>query len=180
MEGDKEPRVMAAVTPKIPRFYSRNPDLWFAMAESKFATAVPQITNDLTEFHYLVQALEEDTALKVKDLIVKPPKDAYEALKKRLLLSFKLTRQERASWILDYPELGEGKATRMADQLTNYLEDDGRDLLMQEIFLQHLPKQVAQSWKKMSPLLCISWQSEQIRSGRRESPTQAWWPESPT
>ena len=62
--------------PKIPSFYSRNPDLWFAMAESKFATAVPQITNDLTKFNYLVQALDEDTALMVKDLIMKRPKDA--------------------------------------------------------------------------------------------------------
>ena len=98
------------------------------MAKSKFEMAVPQITNDLTKFNYLVQAPDEDTALRVKDLIVKPPKDAYEALKKRLLLLFKLTKQERASRILDYPELGEIKAKRMVDELTNYLEDDGAKL----------------------------------------------------
>ena len=81
-------------------------------------------------------------ALRVKDLIVKPPKDAYGALKERLLLSLKLTRQERASGILDYPELGDGKATRMADELMNYLEEDGADLLLREIFLGLLPQQV--------------------------------------
>ena len=100
------------------------------------------LKGDLAKFHYLVQALDEDTALRVKDLIVKPPKDAYEALKERLLLSFKLTRQERASRILDHPELGDGKATKMADELMNYLEDDGADLLMREIFLRRLPQQV--------------------------------------
>ena len=104
MEDDKHQ--MAALTPRIPAFCSWNPDLWFAMAESRFTIAVPKITSGLTKFHYLVQALDEDTALRVKDLIVNPPQDAYEAWKTRLLQSFKLTRRERASRILDYPDFG--------------------------------------------------------------------------
>ena len=39
MEDNKHQ--MAALMPRIPAFYGRNPDLWFATAESRFATAVP-------------------------------------------------------------------------------------------------------------------------------------------
>ena len=126
---------------RISAFYGQNPGLWFATAESRFTTAVPKITSGLTKFHYLVQALDEDTALRVKDLIVNPPQDGYEALKTRLLQSFKLTRREReASRILDYLDLGDKKATRMADELIYLLEGDGVDLLMREIFLRRLPQ----------------------------------------
>ena len=97
---------MAALLPRIPAFYSWNPDLWFTTAESRLAIVVLQITNRLTKFHCLVQALEEDTVLRVKNLIVNPPQDVYEALKTRLLQSFKLTRREGASRILDYPDFG--------------------------------------------------------------------------
>ena len=140
MEDDKYQ--MAALTSKIPVFYGRNPNLWFAMVESRFATAVPKITSGLAKFQYLVQALDEDMALRVKDLIMNPPQDAYETLKTRLLQSFKLTRRERVSWILDYPDLGDKKATRMADELMNLLEGDGADLLIREIFLHRLPQPV--------------------------------------
>ena len=63
-------------------------------------------------------------------------------MKTRLLQSFNLTRRERASWILDYPDSGNKKATRMADELVNLLEGDGADLLMTEIFLRQLPQLV--------------------------------------
>ena len=71
-----------------------------------------------------------------------PPQDGYEVLKTRLLHSFKLTRKERAPWILDYWDLGDKKATRMADELMNLLEEDGADLLTREIFLGCLPQPV--------------------------------------
>ena len=61
MEGSKHQ--IAALTPKILALYSRNPVLWFATIKSRFATTVPKITSVLTKFHYLVQALDEDTAL---------------------------------------------------------------------------------------------------------------------
>ena len=146
MEGTQQHLAIAALTPKMLTFYSRNPDLWFATAEWKFATAVPKITNGLMQFHYLVQALDKDIALRVKDLIMKPPKakDAYNALnalKTRLLQSIKLTQKERASQILDYPDLGDKKAMKMADELVNFLEEDGVDLLIQEIFIRRLPQQ---------------------------------------
>ena len=78
-------------------------------------------------------------ALRVKDPIVKPQQGAYDALKTRLLRSFNLSQKERGSRILDCPELGNRKVTKMADELMNFCEEDRADLLMQEIFLCRLP-----------------------------------------
>ena len=164
---------MVALTPKIRAFYGRNPDLWFAMAESSFVTAEPKITSGLTKSHYLMQVLDEDTALRVKDLIVNPPQDSYEALKTRLLQSFKLTRGERASWILDYPDLGNKKATRMADELINLFEGHCVDLL-REIFLHRLPQRVRIILEEDETLRYISWRSWLISCASRNLTLRAW------
>ena len=67
-------------------------------------------------------------ALRVRDFLVNPPQDAHKALKTRLLQAFNSPQKERASRIMDYPALGDRKATKMADELMNFLEEDGADL----------------------------------------------------
>ena len=140
---DKVQLLMAAVTPKIPTFYAKNPALWFATTEAEFEICNPKVTSDTTKFSYLVRALDEDTAQRCSDLIVNPPKeDRYGALKQRLLQSFQLTRRERATRILDYPTRGDKTATQMADELKMWVEQNTEDFLVREIFLRRLPKHI--------------------------------------
>ena len=55
---------VAAATPKLPVFYTKSPKMWFGRAEAAFATSTPTITQELTKYNYVVQALDEATALR--------------------------------------------------------------------------------------------------------------------
>ena len=106
--GEPTSQSISVITPKIPPFY---PDLWFLRAESAFNTAKPRITDDETKVVYLIQSLNEETALRIKDLLMKPKMGGqFEALKTRLMKTFGLKRHEGAALIIDYPDIGDGSA----------------------------------------------------------------------
>ena len=75
---------VSAVSLKLPTFWPERVEVWFAQAEAQFA--IRGITSDATRFHYIVQALDQDTATRVLDLLLHPPEeDKYKTLKQRLL-----------------------------------------------------------------------------------------------
>ena len=134
--------MVAAIAPKIPDFYPADPDLWFTRAEAEFDTATPRITNDNTKFSYLVKALDQETAKRVRDLLTNPPEQGrYDELKKRLRETYQMSKRERASRILDYPDMDIGSAKKMADDMVGWMEGDGQ-LLLRECFLRRLPENV--------------------------------------
>ena len=120
------------ITPKIPPFYAKDPDLWFLRAESAFRTVKPWITDDDTKVVYLIQSLEEETALRIKDLLMKPKTGGqFEALKTQLTKTFCLKCHERAVLIIDYLDIGEGSAMKLADDYMR-LHDEDDSMLLRE------------------------------------------------
>ena len=68
MTGDsKTAPVEHAVSLKLPTFWNQQPRTWFAQAESQFA--IRSVTSEVTKFHYVVAALDQETATRVLDVI---------------------------------------------------------------------------------------------------------------
>ena len=129
-----------AVALKLPPFWADEPDIWFAQAESQFT--LRSIVAEDTKFHYVVAALDGQTARRVGDLLRTPPTNPYTTLKKRLLSTFALSERERAAQLLDLEELGDRKPSALVDHILALAGDGNRDFLLREIFLRKLPEPI--------------------------------------
>ena len=69
MTGDTAARKVT-----LPEFWSSSPDLWFIRAEGEFA--LKAISVEATKHAYLVSALKEEHALKVRDSLRAPDSTA--------------------------------------------------------------------------------------------------------
>ena len=142
MPGDDPPLETAAVALKLPTFWPRQAEIWFAQAEAQFT--VRGVTADATKYSYLVAALDENTAGRVIDILRNPPEtDKYTTLKKRLVTAYELSEQEAAARILDMNGLGDGKPSELLDKMLA-LVPEGKEpgFLFREVFLRQLPKEI--------------------------------------
>ena len=129
---------ISAVSLKLPTFWPERAAVWFVQAEAQFATR--NVTADNTKFHYIVSALDQDTATRVIDMLLAPPaEDKYDALKTRLLTTFSLSDAQRAAQLLDMPGLGDDKPSQLMDKMLALLGDHTPCFLFREIFLRRLP-----------------------------------------
>jgi hypothetical protein len=129
-----------AVSLKLPDFWPDEPDIWFCQAESQFA--LRGITAEETKFHYVVAALDGQTARRVGDLLRTPPTDSYTALKKRLLSTFSLSERERACRLLDLEDLGDRRPPALVDHILALAGTGGIDFLLRELFIRKLPESI--------------------------------------
>jgi hypothetical protein len=141
---DDSPAVpaVAAVTVKLPTFWPKRAEIWFAQAEAQFT--LKNITVDLTKYSYVVAALDEETAGRVLSLIRTPPdNNKYTSLKTRLVGAFKLTEQECAARILDTNGLGDDKPSALMDKMLALIPEGKQPgFLFREVFLRQLPGDV--------------------------------------
>ena len=72
-----------SVSIKLPEFWTKSPEVWFARVEAQFNTK--NITQDQTRYDYVVSSLDINTAEEIQSLLVNPPHlDKYGSLKKSL------------------------------------------------------------------------------------------------
>ena len=70
------------VSIKLPEFWTKSPEVWFARVEAQFGTK--SITQDHTKYDYIVSALDINTA-EVQSVLINPPaENKYNTLKKKL------------------------------------------------------------------------------------------------
>jgi len=133
-----DPVEVAAVALKLPIFWTERAEVWFAQAEAQFITK--KVTSDETRFYHIVQALDQETATRVLDLLRQPPAaDKYAILKRRLLDSFTLSESQRAGLLLNMPGLGDSRPSQLMDKMLALLGDHKPCFLFREIFMQQLP-----------------------------------------
>lgn len=131
-----------AVSIKLPTFWPQHAQIWFAQAEAQFQ--IKGITTDLTKYSYLTASLDQDTAVRVLDILTNPPAaNKYDTLKARLTDTYTLSEREAASRILDINGLGDSKPSELMDKMLA-LVPSGKEpgFLLKEVFLRQLPTEV--------------------------------------
>ena len=142
-----------AVAIKLPTFWPQNPAVWFVQAESQFE--LRKITDEVTKYHHVVQALDQDTASRVVDLL-QNQKVTYQELKSRLISTFSLTDTERATQLLAMPGLGDDRPSQLMDKmLALWPSDEKPNFMFLHLFQLQMPESIRQSlitdWDPMYP-----------------------------
>jgi hypothetical protein len=132
---------VAHVAVKLPTFWTTDPDMWFFQAECSFNRS--RITTSYTKFEHVVMKLPEEVIISVRNLLqeLTPASlDAYEQLKEALTVSYGRTRWQRGFAIIDHPDLGDRRPSRMMSEMLALLPSGtAPDLLFLCLFLRRLP-----------------------------------------
>ena len=130
-----------AVSLKLPTFWPSQPHVWFAQAEAQFN--LRGIVADDTKYFHVVSVLDNSTAIRLQDIITKPPNDdKYTALKRRLLDTFGLSELQRASRLLHFRPLGDSKPSELMDEMLALLGDHPPCMFFRQLFLERLPEYI--------------------------------------
>ena len=147
MDGGNENNAAAAAIPvqavslKLPTFWTKQPQVWFAQAEAEFS--IRNIAADNTKFHYVVASLDQDTASSVLSLIRAPPDTGkYDALKTALESTYGLSKYERINRIIDMPDLGDDKPSTLMNKMLALLDDRQPCDFVRCHFLRRLPEHI--------------------------------------
>lgn len=131
----------STVALKLPTFWAAQPRAWFIQAEAQFQ--LRGISQDDTKYHHLVASLDQQTAERLLDVLENPPTtDKFARLKERLLGTFGLTRQQRASRLLGMSGLGDRRPSELMDEMLALLGDHRPCMLFEELFRQQLPADI--------------------------------------
>ena len=127
------------VSLKLTPFWAAEPQIWFAESEAQFA--LRKIVSDDTKHYYILSSLDQMTASRLKDFNSRPPaEDKYDAVKDRLLDSFKLSEPERASLLLHFLPPGDTRPSFLMDKMLALLGDHSPCFLFCQLFLERLPE----------------------------------------
>lgn len=135
-----ETPLVAAVAVKLPSFWAEEPEIWFSQAESQFS--LRSITEDETNYHHVIAALDQTTAKRIKDLIQNPPPKGskFMGLKTRLVSTFTLSAYQRAQRLTRMSPLGDRLPSQLMDEMLGFLEDHEPCFLFKSMFIDQLPE----------------------------------------
>ena len=96
------------------------------------------------KFIHMANALEYDTLTLVADLVTQPPAvQPHQCLKERLLLSHQLTAVQMAENILDMPEFGDRRPSKLPAAMMEFcLEGEVASAFFCAFFLHCLPQEI--------------------------------------
>lgn len=123
---------------KLPTLWSKDPSVWFAVAESHFN--VWNVTKSSTKFSHVIVALPEQIAIQTRDLIMHPhPVEPYERFKTAFLKRLGDSEQNELERPLSSEEMGDRKSSELISRLKE-IGNEGRmdQPLILELFLQCL------------------------------------------
>ncbi|XP_066585417.1 uncharacterized protein [Prorops nasuta] len=100
------------VSVKLPQFCRDKPVIWFIQMEAQFATC--GISQDLTQFHHAIQALDGTVLSEVSETVINPPAEGkYDTLKKKVLEEFQVSEEKRLRSLLNQTDLGNQRPSKM-------------------------------------------------------------------
>ncbi|KAM7300507.1 uncharacterized protein ISCGN_016119 [Ixodes scapularis] len=141
-------------TLRLPRFWTADPQLWFAQVESQFTTS--HITSQAQRFHHVVAALPPETAVDIRDIILEPPTtNPYDNLKAELIKRTSASEHQRLQRLLTSEELGDRTPSQLLRRLQQLLGERAATFdpaLLRELFLQRLPNNATEE-KKLRHLM---------------------------
>ena len=110
--------------PKIPRFFSADPGLWFAQVEASLDSA--NITVEKTKADIVIAELDQDVAVALKDLILAKPRppNTFELLRKRIISIYAPSEETNLRKLLKDQVITDGKPSMILNRLR--VLNDGR------------------------------------------------------
>ena len=136
----QQPAPVNATAVKLPSFWQGNPEVWFRQVESVFTTRNPAVITQQTKFEYVIQALDNNTAERVQNIILDPPENPYDAIKAALIKAFGRTQVEKDQELLNLNGLGDKKPSELLQHMKNLNADP--NTLFKALFLTQLPPDV--------------------------------------
>lgn len=125
--------------PKIPPFWTNDPETWFISVEAFFNVA--RISDDTTKFHIIVANVDASVLSHIKDLIVNPPtEDKYKAIKTRLLNAFSISQSAKLHQLLRAQSLGDRRSSHLLQELRNLAGGQCTDSMLKTVFIEQLPE----------------------------------------
>ena len=164
------PATVAAVAIKLPPFWPTDPLMRFAQIKAQFSTR--NIMNQRTRFMYVVTALSNEFATKIRDLILNPPQeDAYSKLKDLLIKWTAASKRKQLQLLFTGKELGDWKPTQLLRRMQQLIRDAaGPNLdnsVLRELFFNASLARCEWSWphREMSHLTpSLTWLTKSWRS----------------
>ena len=126
-----------ATAVKLPSFWQGNPEVWFRQVESVFTIRNRAVTVQQTKFEYVIQALDNNTAERVQNIILDPPENPYDAIKTALVKAFRRMQAEKDQELLNLNGLGDKKPSKLLQYMKNLNADP--NTLFKALFLAQLP-----------------------------------------
>ena len=133
------PPLTAAVSIKLPPYWSNDPALWFSQVEAQFTTR--GIRSETTKYAHVVGSLQPEIAQEVRDLLINPPaENPYTQLKSELVKRTSASEQQRLHQLLNAEQLGDRKPTQLLRRMQQLLgESQLESSIMTQLFIQRLP-----------------------------------------
>ena len=127
---------------KIPSLNCQDPALWFVQVEAAFRRA--NITVEATKYDTLIQHLEEDVMIHIKDIVMLPevPVDVYTQVKARIISGFSASAEGRLRQLLKGEVSLDGKPSVLLNRLRALNDGQCNDDVIKTIFLEQLPTHI--------------------------------------
>ncbi|XP_067134245.1 uncharacterized protein [Centruroides vittatus] len=120
---------------KLPPFWDKTPELWFANIEAQFA--ISGITKDSTKYYSVVSALNSDILNYISDIVLNPPaKNCYNTLKARLLADFSDSEQRQIKALLSDIALGDEKPSHLLRKMRQLANNKLGEDFLKTLWLQ--------------------------------------------
>lgn len=126
---------------RVPPFWPSEPEVWFAQLESQFLLA--GITADHTKYHFVCGQLDQEYAVKVKDIIRDPPLTGkYEKLKSELITRISISSEKKTLQFMKHDEMGDKKPSEYLRHLKDLAGPNMPDEFIRTIWTSRLPPNV--------------------------------------
>ena len=130
---------VSTVSIKLPEFWTKSPEVWFARAESQFN--LRNISTDQTKYDHVVATLDINTAEEMQSILTNPPEtDRYEKLKEALIKTYGKSQIQKDIELLSLNGMGDRRPTALLRKI-EALNDDPKSL-KRALFLTNLPTDV--------------------------------------
>lgn len=141
-DATSRPPDVAVIQLRLPTFWRKNPQVWFAQVEAVFD--LHHVISETTRFRHLLCNLPPEVADEVADVIGAPLGDApYQRLKQSILDRTTASESARLRHLLTHEELGDRRPSQLLNtmrQLLGASNVDSNGALLKELFLQRLPQ----------------------------------------
>ncbi|CAI9728912.1 Hypothetical predicted protein [Octopus vulgaris] len=128
----------AAISLKIPPFWTHDPALWFYHTEAQFSSH--RILSDASRLSHVIGSLSPEITNVVRDLMAPPGSVSYYTFKTTLINRTSESQQKRLHQLLISEELGDKTPSQLLRRMKQLLGDESLpEKIFKQLLLQRLP-----------------------------------------